>query len=160
MKTLFIALRSLAFMAAFLYLWTWVALGVRSWDAALGMVLPPWVRGLGVGLLGAGALLALTCVGCFVVRGQGTPAPFDAPREFVAVGPYRRVRNPMYLGGLMLLLGLGCYLRSGAIVVFAGAWVLLAHLFVIGYEEPALRRRFGAAYEAYCRNVRRWIPRR
>ena len=81
-------------------------------------------------------MLTLACFACFTVRGRGTPAPFDAPRVFVAVGPYRYVRNPMYIGGIMLLAGLAMLRRSVAILVFAAGWYVLAHLFVILYEEP------------------------
>ncbi len=87
----------------------------------------------------------------FVTRGEGTPAPFDPPRKFVA---------PMYMGGFIVLFGFGLYEQSPAILLFTLPWLLFAHLFVILYEEPHLRVTFGAPYEAYCRSVRRWLPRR
>ena len=160
MKTLFIALRSAVFSAGFVLLWGWVALGLhRGYDNTLGFSLPEWTRTLGIALMVAGGILALACIMTFLTRGEGTPAPFDPPRKFVAAGPYKFVRNPMYIGGCIVLLGFGLYEHSPAILLFALPWLLLAHLFVILYEEPHLRSTFGAPYDAYCRSVRRWLPR-
>lgn len=155
-----VALRAALYMTGFVLLWGWLALVVRGWDARLGGPLPDWLQGVGVLLMLLGGSLALLCGAVFVVRGRGTPAPFDAPRDFVAIGPYRWTRNPMYLGGLALLLGFGFWWRSPAIGLLAVAAWGVAHLFVVAYEEPALRRRFGAAYEEYTRRVKRWLPRR
>ena len=94
----------------------------------------------------AGALMTAWCIGTFVGKGQGTPAPFDPPREFVASGPYRYVRNPMYIGALGVILGAGLAAASPSIVALAGAFGLCAHLFVVLYEEPALEKRFGESY--------------
>ncbi|MBI3696869.1 MAG: isoprenylcysteine carboxylmethyltransferase family protein [Acidobacteria bacterium] len=157
MHTLFTALRTLLFMSGFVWLWSWVALQVRPWDRSLG-ILPTWTKTPGLLLMAAGGILGLVCAGFFVVRGRGTPAPFDAPRRFVAAGPYRYVRNPMYIAGCFLLAGFGFYERSPSIVLFSLPWLLIAHLFVIGYEEPTLRDKFGSEYEDYCRIVPRWIP--
>ncbi len=96
----------------------------------------------------------------FVTKGQGTPAPFDPPVEFVAVGPYRYLRNPMYLGALCVIAGVGLVLKSPAIVLLAPVFGLAAHLFVLVYEEPALESRFGANYRNYKASVHRWLPRR
>ena len=88
-----------------------------------------------------------------------TPAPFDAPREFVAAGPYRYVRNPMYIGGFGVLLGAGLALQSPAIVGLAVLFLLLVHLLVLLYEEPVLDGRFGDPYRRYKSSVHRWLPR-
>ena len=159
MKTILVALRAAVFGAAFIWLWGWVAQSLhRSCDPALGIALPPWTRPLGIVLLAAGGTLALACIATFVARGGGTPAPFDPPRKFVAAGPYKIVRNPMYIGGYFALLGYGLYQHSPAIALFTLPWLLCAHIFVILYEEPHLRATFGATYEAYCRSVQRWLP--
>jgi protein-S-isoprenylcysteine O-methyltransferase Ste14 len=159
MKTLFIALRAAIFGTGFIFLWGWVAVSLHGrYDAALGFALAGWTHALGIGLMTVGGILAFACVATFVTRGQGTPAPFDPPRKFVATGPYRFVRNPMYIGGFVVLFGFGLYEQSPAILLFALPWLLLAHLFVIVYEEPHLRATFGAAYEAYCGSVPRWLP--
>jgi protein-S-isoprenylcysteine O-methyltransferase Ste14 len=159
MKTLFIALRAAIFGTGFIFLWGWVALSLRNrYDITLGIGLSEWTRALGITLMAAGGTLAFACVATFVARGEGTPAPFDPPRKFVAAGPYRFVRNPMYIGGFIVLFGFGLYERSAAILLFALPWLLAAHLFVILYEEPHLRSTFGPPYEMYCRSVRRWLP--
>jgi protein-S-isoprenylcysteine O-methyltransferase Ste14 len=158
MKTLFNAVKSLFFMTCFMLLWGWVALSVRKFDGSLGIILPAWTKTTGGVLMVLGAILAVSCVAFFVFRGRGTPAPFDAPREFVAVGPYRYVRNPMYIGGLTLLFGLGLYLRSVSILIFCCVLFGAVELFVLYYEEPTLRAKFGAQYERYCGSVHRWLP--
>jgi protein-S-isoprenylcysteine O-methyltransferase Ste14 len=160
MKRLFLALRTLVFATAFIFFWGWLAAQFRRFDAGWGFELPGWSRAAGIAVMALGSVVALACVATFVVRGRGTPVPFDPPREFVAVGLYRYVRNPMYLGGAAMLVGWGLYLRSLSVLLFALPWFLLAHLFVVRYEEPALKRKFGAAYSEYLRTVPRWIPRR
>lgn len=159
MKAWFTALRALIYSTSFVLLWGWLALGARQYDAQLGIGVPTWASPAGIVLISFGALLALACVASFVIQGRGTPAPFDAPREFVALGPYRYVRNPMYLGGLGAMLGFGLYLRSFAILLLGAGFFLAAFIFVMVYEEPHLRSVFGATYKEYCRSVSRWIPR-
>jgi protein-S-isoprenylcysteine O-methyltransferase Ste14 len=159
MQLIFVAIRSALCAAAFLGLWTWIALLLRPLDQNLGGPLPPWTLSAGIAVLCAGAVLAGSCIVAFTVRGRGTPAPFDPPRRFVAVGPYRLVRNPMYIGGALLLLGFGLTERSPAIVLLVPVWWLLFHLFVLSYEEPVLRGKFGSEYEDYCRRTPRWLPR-
>jgi protein-S-isoprenylcysteine O-methyltransferase Ste14 len=160
MKTLIIALRAVVYMTGFFAVFGWVALSVRAFDPQLGIVLPAWAPFLGMVMMVPGAVLGLCCAGMFITRGRGTPAPFDAPRDFVAVGPYRFVRNPMYVGGLAFLAGFGLYAGSVSILIMACVLFGVVHLFVVLYEEPTLRRQFGTTYEAYCRAVHRWIPRR
>ena len=112
-------------------------------------------------MIGAvGAAIALWCIFTFVVVGKGTPAPFDPPRRLVIRGPYRFVRNPMYIGAALALLGAALFYKSTSIAIYAGLFLVAMHLFVVGYEEPTLRRTFGADYQAYCRGVGRWWPRR
>ena len=107
----------------------------------------------------AGAAIALWCILTFASLGRGTPAPFDPPRRLVIQGPYRLVRNPMYIGAGLALAGAALFYESLSLVAYTGIFFLVAHLFVILYEEPALRRTFGQEYEAYRRQVRRWWPR-
>ncbi len=110
-------------------------------------------------LIGAGFALDLWCFWVFLAAGRGTPAPWDAPRRVVAVGPYRWVRNPIYIGALMIVLGEAWLFLSLPLVLYAVALALGFHLLVVGYEEPALRAQFGEEYERYGRRVKRWIPR-
>ncbi len=153
------AIASLGVGGAFFSLWFWL--------------LPQWL-GFSVEAAGAarwrwlaavpsvvGFAVALRCIWDFGWTGRGTPAPFAPPQRLVAVEFYRHVRNPMYLGfaagwiGLWIVFG---HANLGLIVAMATV-ALGVHLFVVFYEEPRLRRMFGADYEEYCRNVGRWRPR-
>jgi protein-S-isoprenylcysteine O-methyltransferase Ste14 len=160
MRTIFVALRALAVVGLLVLLWWWVALGVRNLDQQFGLALPARAAPAGVIAVLAGAILVLVSVAAFVLRGQGTPAPFDPPRRFVAVGPYRYLRNPMYVSVVTALVGFGLGQRSPSIVIFAFVWLAGAHLFVVCFEEPNLRTKFTAAYQNYCKAVPRWLPRR
>jgi protein-S-isoprenylcysteine O-methyltransferase Ste14 len=130
--------------------------------AQAGMTRPaafswPQMAGLLVGTLGA--VLALWCVGAFAWIGKGTPAPFDPPRRLVIRGPYRFVRNPMYIGAALALLGAALFYKALPLFLFVCGFLLVTHLFVVIYEEPTLRRTFGPEYQNYCQRVRRWWPR-
>lgn len=160
MKTLVLAARAVLYACGFFVFWGWLDFAARRFDHRLGGELPAWTPWLGLPLLVAGATWSVACVATFVVRGRGTPAPFDPPREFVAVGPYRVVRNPMYLGAFVGLLGLGLITRSPSMVLFVLVPATCAALFVRFVEEPQLERRFGASYRAYKQSVPRWLPRR
>ncbi len=107
---------------------------------------------------GAGAVIALWCIFTFVFPGKGTPAPFDPPRRLVVRGPYRFVRNPMYIGAGLALTGAALFYQSLPLLGYAGLFILVMHLFVIVHEEPTLRRTFGPNYEAYCGTIGRWWP--
>lgn len=107
----------------------------------------------------SGATLAVWCILSFAVIGRGTPAPFDPPRHLVVRGPYRHVRNPMYLGATIALAGAAAFYEAAALLAYAAAFLVLMHLVVVLYEEPTLRHAFGNDYDAYCRRVGRWWPR-
>jgi protein-S-isoprenylcysteine O-methyltransferase Ste14 len=112
----------------------------------------------GVAFATAGLALLVACVWEFATRGQGTLSPIDPPRRLVVRGPYRLVRNPMYLGVTAILLGESFLTGSPGLRVYAAVFFIVFNLFVVGYEEPRLRRRFGAEYEAYAARVGRWLP--
>jgi len=114
---------------------------------------------LGVIVIAIGAGIYFRCAWEFAVRGLGTPAPI-APTKFLVVsGLHRYVRNPMYIGVALMILGQAMLFRSLRTAVYAAAMLLVAHLFVVFYEEPTLLRQFGESYENYRRCVPRWIPR-
>jgi len=159
MRLTLVALRTVLYASGFLLLWAWVVQLLRPLDEVLGGPLPEWAPRAGFLALLAGAAATAWCLVAFVVRGHGTPALFDAPRRLVAQGPYRYVRNPMYIGGALLLLGFGLCQRSPSIVLFVPAWWLLLHLLVVRYEEQTLRSKFGPDYDEYCRHTPRWVPR-
>lgn len=114
---------------------------------------------LGLLAIGVGAGLLLACIWEFARSGRGTLAPVDPPRELVVRGLYRYVRNPMYLSVTVIVLGEVLLTGSRPLLVYWAIWFVAVNLFVIGYEEPTLRRRFGESYERYTRDVRRWLPR-
>jgi protein-S-isoprenylcysteine O-methyltransferase Ste14 len=111
---------------------------------------------LGMVLVILGGALAIWCVLTFAIVGRGTPAPFDPPRLLVVRGPYRFVRNPMYIGAIIALAGASVFYESIALAGFTILFLLVTHGLVTLYEEPVLRRQFGADYDAYCAKVRRW----
>lgn len=158
MTALCAAVRTIAFATLFVWLWTAVGLWARQFDPMFGGLLPSWTWPLGVAALTAGVPLALTCMALFAIRGKGTLAPFDPPRTFVAFGPYRAVRNPMYVGAGLALTGAAIFYQSWWLLGYVGTYFVITHLFVTVYEEPTLRRTFGEEYEAYCRRVGRWRP--
>jgi protein-S-isoprenylcysteine O-methyltransferase Ste14 len=153
------ALASLAVGAAFFSLWFWLLpqwLGFRVETA--GAARWRWLAALPSVL---GFAVALRCVWDFGWTGHGTPAPIAPPQRLVVVGFYRHVRNPMYLGFAAGWIGLWIvFAHANAAAIAAVAAIALGiHLFVMFYEEPTLRGKFGADYEDYCRNVSRWWPR-
>src|SRR5881628_2486660 len=158
---MFVLMRAVTYAALFIgFLLVFLPGRVLEWSgvrrpAAVGLT---QVVGLTVVMLGAA--LALWCILTFVFVGRGTPAPFDPPRQLVVRGPYRYVRNPMYIGAGMTLAGAALYYESLSILFYTGLFFLITHLFVVLYEEPTLRRTFGDKYEAYFRRVRRWLPKR
>ncbi len=111
-------------------------------------------------VIAAGTALYGWCVWNVAAVGRGMPGPWDAPSRVVAAGPYRWVRNPTYLAALLIVLGQAWLFMSLRLLAYAGAMAVFFHLFVTGYEEPTLRRRFGSTYLEYRRMVSRWIPRR
>jgi protein-S-isoprenylcysteine O-methyltransferase Ste14 len=152
-------------------LWLRALFFVLLLPGTLGYALPIWIgssggrppgalRGLALVPLAAGTAALLWCVRDFAVRGRGTLAPVDPPTELVAVGLYRWVRNPMYVGVVTTLLGHALWFGSVGLLLYAALVASGFHLFVVLYEEPALGRRFGESYRRYRAAVPRWIPRR
>jgi protein-S-isoprenylcysteine O-methyltransferase Ste14 len=144
-----------------------VPAGVTVWIPIFGLRLQQGPRlaaledihRLGFVLISLGVAIYLWCAWDFASSGRGTPGPYDPPRYLVARGLYRYVRNPMYIGVECVLLGEAILFASSGLLVYAVLVGVLFHLFVLAYEEPSLRRKFGSEYEAYCRRVPRWLPR-
>ncbi len=153
------AVASLSVGAGFFSLWFWLLPQWLGFSVeAVGSAHWRWLAAFPSVL---GFAVALRCVWDFGWTGHGTPAPFAPPQRLVAVGFYRHVRNPMYAGlaagwiGLWIVFG-----HANPVAIATAAAVALAiRLFVLLYEEPTLRKKFGADYEEYCRNVSRWWPR-
>jgi protein-S-isoprenylcysteine O-methyltransferase Ste14 len=107
-----------------------------------------------------GIALYVWCVWAFAAVGRGTPGLWDAPRRVVAAGPYRWVRNPIYIAAVIIVSGEAWLFLSVDLLLYATGLAVACHLIVIGYEEPRLRARFGDQYGAYRRGVSRWVPHR
>jgi protein-S-isoprenylcysteine O-methyltransferase Ste14 len=146
--TLFIGLL-LVFVPGRILAWSGI---VRPTELGL-----PESAGIVVGA--AGGALALWCIVTFALIGKGTPAPFDPPRKLVVQGPYRYVRNPMYIGAALALCGAAIFYRSIPLLGYLGLFLIATHVFVVWYEEPTLACLFGDDYQAYRVRVRRWLPR-
>jgi len=112
----------------------------------------------GLAIAIAGGAMTVWCVLAFAFVGRGTPAPFDPPRRLVVRGPYRFVRNPMYVGAGTALAGAALYYQSLSLLAYVALFIVATHLFVVWYEEPTLSRLFGDDYAAYRARVRRWLP--
>ena len=106
-----------------------------------------------------GGLIVLVCFRDFLIVGRGTPIPMDPPKELVVTGLYRYIRNPIYVGALSIFLGHFLWFGYWALLIYAVFAFIGVHFFVVMYEEPGLKRKFGAAYEDYLQHVPRWIPR-
>ena len=116
-------------------------------------------RVIGALLIASGIPILLESFGRFAVQSIGTPAPVSPTRHLVIKGFYRYVPNPMYLAVVSWILGQGLLLDDIPILAYAALGWLVMHLFVLTYEEPTLRKSFGAEYETVCAHVPRWIPR-
>ena len=118
------------------------------------------VRIVGAALLVAGAAALLHAFARFVVEGLGTPAPVAPTERLVVGGLYRYVRNPMYLAVAATIVGQALLLGQWILMPYAAAYLVVTAAFVRLYEEPTLRRQFGAEYEEYRSAVPGWWPRR
>jgi protein-S-isoprenylcysteine O-methyltransferase Ste14 len=154
---MFILIRAITYSALFIgFLLVFLPARVLSLSGIVGPAGIGAAQVAGMVVVASGAALALWCIATFVVIGRGTPAPFDPPRRLVVVGPYRLVRNPMYIGAALALAGASLFYESWALLGYCAAFAFVTHLFVVMYEEPTLRATFGAPYVSYCERVHRW----
>jgi protein-S-isoprenylcysteine O-methyltransferase Ste14 len=126
----------------------------RGRTAASGLVFA-----LAILLFAFGVSIYGWCVFDFASFGRGTPAPIDAPKKLVRRGLYRYSRNPMYVGVLTVIYGWAVLYRSPTVAAYGIAVALCFYSFVVFFEEPILRKRFGGEYEQYCAEVPRWLAR-
>ena len=115
-------------------------------------------RLVGVASILIGAVILFRCIWDFAVTGHGTVAPVDPPTTLVVRGFYRYVRNPIYVGVLLIVLGEAILFESVRLVIYMFLLWLFFHLVVVFYEEPTLRQNFGAPYDVYLHTVGRWLP--
>ena len=117
------------------------------------------IRWFGVLLMALAAPVLLESFARFALEGLGTPAPVLPTQHLVVKGFYRYVRNPMYVAVVSIIAGQALLLGNAYLLLYAVAVSGGFVGFVLSYEEPKLRRTYGAEYEAYCARVPRWIPR-
>ena len=111
----------------------------------------------GVVLFVVGFIIMMDCILRFAYQGKGTLSPADPTRALVVNGLYQYSRNPMYIGVMLILAGEAIFFEQGRFWFYVIGVGLLFNLFIILVEEPRLIRDFGTAYEAYQKNVRRWV---
>jgi protein-S-isoprenylcysteine O-methyltransferase Ste14 len=138
--------------------------GLVPWWMSRWQVHPPFLgmtffRVVGGLLIAIGLVILLEAFLRFALKGIGTPAPIYPTRHLVVTGTYRFVRNPMYVAVVWLILGQGLLFSNRHLLEYGLCVWLVMHLFVMLYEEPALRRSFPDDYADFTANVPRWIPR-
>ncbi len=149
-------LNAVLFFAIFMLALPWVAHHLLPVHLPIPGALRSWLAAV---LAAIGVAAWVVCLDVFSRRGRGTPLPMDAPRELVTTGLFRVVRNPIMLGELLVIWAEALYVASLGVVLYALGISIAAHVMVVQVEEPELRERFGEAYDAYCREVPRWLPR-
>jgi protein-S-isoprenylcysteine O-methyltransferase Ste14 len=164
MKTLRLRARAILGSVLFLFVAPGTVVGLIPWWISKWRVQPTppgffLVQRLGTLILIASILVLLEAFARFALQGIGTPAPVSPTRHLVVTGFYRYVRNPMYVAVAGAILGQSMILGNLMLVWYGALGWLVSHLFVVTYEEPTLRRKFGDEYAEFCANVPRWIPR-
>ena len=129
---------------AFLLTGSYIVTGILFY-----LALPLWL---------IGGVAVVWCFWDFLTKGDGTPAPFDPPKELVISGLYNYVRNPMYIGVLLMLIAHFLWFGYWSLLIYTGFFFLAFHLFVLNYEEPTLKKKFGRSYTNYMKRVPRWTP--
>jgi len=156
---MFVIVRTITYASLFIgLLLVYLPARILAWSGIMRPSAMGWPQVSGLVIGTAGAVVALSCVCAFAFIGKGTPAPFDPPRNLVVRGPYRFVRNPMYIGAALAVAGASLFYQSIQLLAFVAGFLLVTHLFVVLYEEPTLRRLFGSDYLTYCQRVHRWFP--
>src|SRR5262249_34629368 len=150
--------------ALFLLIAPGIVAGLVPWGVSRGKIQPPffcfcpflvfWVL-----LIAPCVFVLVWSLSRFGLLGLGTPAIVFPPRHLVVKGLYRNVRNPMYLAVVAIILGEAMILGNLQLLLYCALVWLFCHLFVLAYEEPTLRKTFGAEYDIFCANVPRWSPR-
>jgi len=156
---MFVLIRAITYSALFIgIVLIYAPANLLSWSGIARPTAIEVQQIAGMVMCAVGAAVALWCIFTFASIGRGTPAPFDPPRRLVIKGHYRFVRNPMYIGAGLALAGAALFYESLPLLAYTGFFFLATHVLVVWYEEPTLRQTFGQEYEAYCRQVRRWLP--
>jgi protein-S-isoprenylcysteine O-methyltransferase Ste14 len=152
-------IRTVLFAAFFLG----IILGYFPWqvlrfDVALSQYVQTFLTYGGVVLFLAGALLSFSGAYYLVLRGDGTPLPFDATKRLVVAGPYAYMQHPMALGLLSMAFAESFWFHSASLGIYAFVLTFAINVYLIYFEEPGLEKRFGEDYRAYRAAVPRWLP--
>jgi protein-S-isoprenylcysteine O-methyltransferase Ste14 len=136
----------------------WLPFWITRWRVQAPLLGTPG-RVVGAAFIVTGFASLVESFARFALVGLGTPAPIASPTRLVVSGQYRHVRNPMYVAILAMLVGQSVVFGSIQLLRYAAVVWAILHIWVLFYEEPRLSAEFGASYDAYRRNVRRWWPR-
>lgn len=117
------------------------------------------LKATGFFLILSGCAMFIYCSKIFKAHGKGTPIPIEPPTKVVHQGPYRFVRNPIYLGYFAIAGGEAMVVGAALLFVYAALLIAVIHLYVTLFEEPELKQRFGESYIEYTKQVPRWFPR-
>ncbi|ARO33276.1 phospholipid methyltransferase protein (plasmid) [Rhizobium sp. NXC14] len=119
----------------------------------------PWVHSLfvGIGLIAVSFIAPVWALILFRREGTQVNPTSETNNKLVTGGPFQFTRNPMYLG--LVVLSLGVAVATGAILMFVAPLLVFAtaNWVHIPFEEAKMRRQFGPAFDEYARNVRRWL---
>lgn len=116
------------------------------------------LKALGVLFILSGSGMFIYCSKIFKTHGKGTPIPIEPPKKVVHQGPYRFVRNPIYLGYFAIVIGEAMIFGAALLFVYAAILIAAIHLYVVLFEERELKQRFGESYIEYTKQVPRWFP--
>jgi protein-S-isoprenylcysteine O-methyltransferase Ste14 len=117
------------------------------------------VRYCGLIFMIIGTVMNLKCYWDLIFSGKGTPDPLMPTEKLVSRGFYQFMRNPVYVGLFLILIGEAILFKSAVLLVYSLLWLSVLHLIVVFIEEPSLKRKFGESYDEYLKSVSRWIPR-
>src|SRR5260370_20379283 len=132
--SMFVLVRAVTYAALFIgFVLVYLPARFLSWSGIVEPASTGAPQVAGMIMVTVGTAIALWCVFTFVFIGKGTPAPFDPPRKLVIRGPYRFMRNPVYIDAGMTLTGAALFYQSLSIFIYTGAFFLLTHLFVLLY---------------------------
>jgi protein-S-isoprenylcysteine O-methyltransferase Ste14 len=137
----------------------WIPYAISGWHFGPPVLGLDVTRAFGGVLVVSGAAGLVDSFVRFALQGRGTPAPIAPPADLVVTGLYRYARNPMYISVLSAIAGQALLFGDVELLNYSGIVWVLAHTFVVAYEERALRARFGRSYDAYRSHVPRWVPR-
>ncbi|MFX0203846.1 MAG: methyltransferase family protein [Candidatus Hodarchaeota archaeon] len=156
LNTIFSIIITVFFVGLFCY---FIPRWILDWDFLLFPLEIGVFRFIGLVPIILGVVTMIGFIWGWILSGTGTPLQFDTPKELIVRGSYRFVRNPMYVGYCLIMIGEVLLFKSSVLVLYFLVLFLFLHMFVVFVEEPMLKLKFGESYEQYCKSVPRWVPR-